>query len=78
MTLWHVLVLLAVGALTLTTPMDGRAQPKVLEDRMLDLNITPIEPLAPPPLDVVTTTGARVSLREVKGQAALVYFWATW
>ena len=78
MTLWHFLALLAVGVVTLTTPMDGRAQSKVLEDRMLDLNITPIEPLVPPPLDVVTTTGARVSLREIKGQAALVYFWATW
>jgi hypothetical protein len=78
MTPWHFLVVLAVGVLAVTAPMDGRAQSKVLEDRMIDLNITPIEPLAPPPLDVVTTTGARVSLRDVKGQAALVYFWATW
>ena len=78
MTRWHALAVATVVALALAAPAPGPAQPKVLEDRMLDLEVTPIEPVAPPPLDVVTTTGVRVSLGDVKGQAALIYFWATW
>lgn len=78
MTRWHALAVATVVALALAGPAPGPAQPKVLEDRMLDLEVTPIEPVAPPPLDVVTTTGVRVALGDVKGQAALIYFWATW
>lgn len=54
------------------------AQGKALEDLMMELNIAPFEPQAAPPLSVVTLDGVRVSLAEVKGQAVLVYFWATW
>lgn len=78
MTLWHTFAVLAAVLLVMTGPAGTPAQPKTLEDRMMDLDITPTDPLVPPPLDVVTTTGVRVSLGDVKGQAALVYFWATW
>jgi hypothetical protein len=49
-----------------------------LEDRMMDLNIVPLEPQAPPPLVATTLDGGRVTLADVRGKAALVYFWATW
>ena len=78
MTLWHAVAVATAVVLALAGPAPGPAQPKVLADRMLDFQVTPIEPLTPPPLDVATTTGVRVSLSDVKGQAALIYFWATW
>ena len=78
MTSPHTLAVLAAVLVVLVGPAGSPAQPKTLEDRMMDFNITPTEPLAPPPLEVVTTTGVRLSLRDVKGQAALIYFWATW
>ena len=81
MTCRHTLAALAsmlTVLVVLIGPAGSPAQPKVLEDRMMDLNVTPTDPLAPPPLQVVSTTGVRVSLSDVKGQAALVYFWATW
>ena len=78
MTPWRTLAALAAVLVVLIGPAGSPAQPKVLEDRMMDLNVTPTDPLASPPLEVVTTTGVRVSLSDVKGQAALFYFWATW
>ena len=59
-------------------PTLALAQGKALEDLMIDLNIAPFEPQAAPPLSVVTLDGVRVSLADIKGQAVLVYFWATW
>jgi hypothetical protein len=78
MTPWHTLAALAAVLVVLVAPAGSPAQPKALEDRMMDLDVTPTDPSTPPPLDVVTTTGVRVSLGDVKGQAALIYFWATW
>jgi cytochrome oxidase Cu insertion factor (SCO1/SenC/PrrC family) len=49
-----------------------------LEDRMMDLNIAPLEPATPPALVVTTLEGARVTLADVRGKAVLIYFWATW
>ena len=66
-------VLLAVLPVTLA-PAQGRA----LEDLMMELNIAPFEPQTAPPLTVTTLDGVRVSLADIKGQAVLVYFWATW
>lgn len=54
------------------------AAASALEDRMMDLNITPLEPQAPPALAVTTLDGGRVTLADVRGKAVLVYFWATW
>jgi hypothetical protein len=54
------------------------AQPRALDDLMMDLNIAPLDAVAPAALTVTTLDGARVTLADVKGQAVLVYFWATW
>ena len=57
----------------------GAAEPKQLDDLMMDLNIAPLEPVAAPALVVSTVEGGgRVSLAEMKGRAVLIYFWATW
>jgi cytochrome oxidase Cu insertion factor (SCO1/SenC/PrrC family) len=50
----------------------------VLEDRMMDLTIAPLEPQAPPALTVTTVDGVRLTLADARGKAVLVYFWATW
>ena len=50
----------------------------VLEDRMMDLGIAPLEPQAPPALTVTTADGVRLTLADARGKAVLVYFWATW
>jgi hypothetical protein len=66
---------LAVVALVPGAP---RAQGKALDDLMMDLSITPLEPQASPPLTVSTLAGDRLSLADLKGQAVLLYFMATW
>ena len=45
---------------------------------MIDMEITPLEPQAPPPLSVMTLDGGPVKLADVRGHVVLVYFWATW
>jgi cytochrome oxidase Cu insertion factor (SCO1/SenC/PrrC family) len=59
-------------------PTGPSAQSKGLDDLMMDLNIAPLDAQAPPAFSVTTLEGRRVALADVKGQAALVYFWATW
>ena len=70
------IVALAV-ALAATLPAFA-AQSKNLDDLMMDLNIAPLEPQAPPPFSVATLEGGQITLGDVKGRAVLVYFWATW
>ena len=67
----------AVLALVVS-PAGSAAQAKALDDQMMDLNIAPLEPHAPPAFTVTTLEGGRVTLGDVKGHAVLVYFWATW
>ena len=55
------------------------AAPRALDDLMMDFNVAPFDPQTPPPLSVTTLDGRRrVTLADVKGNAVLVYFWATW
>ena len=49
-----------------------------LDDLMIDMRVTPVEAQAPPPLTVSTLEGRTVSLADYRGDAVLVYFWATW
>ncbi len=72
-----VVLLLAVGAVT-WAPTAVPAQPRALDDLMMDLNIAPLEPQMPPPLDVTTMDGGRMSLGDLKGRVVLAYFMATW
>jgi hypothetical protein len=75
-------LMLGVVALALTAgaiaPGAPRAQGKALEDLLVDLNITPLEPQAAPALVVTTIEGDKLSLADMKGQAVLLYFMATW
>ena len=81
MSSYRLRTLVAAGltlALALLPAAPATTQPKVLDDLMMELNIAPLTPYAPPPLDVTTLTGVPVSLATVKDQAVLIYFWATW
>ena len=69
-----IVALVASALLPATLP----AQSRSLDDLMMDLNIAPLEPQAAPALTVTTMDGGRLSLAELKGQAVLVYFMATW
>ena len=56
------------------TPAD-----KVLDDLLFDLQLVPLEGKAPPPFELERLAdGRKVSLASLKGQALLLYFWATW
>jgi cytochrome oxidase Cu insertion factor (SCO1/SenC/PrrC family) len=70
-------IVACVVALALV-PTGPSAQSKGLDDLMMDLNIVPLDAQAPPAFSVTTLEGRRVALADVKGKAALVYFWATW
>lgn len=48
-----------------------------LEDLLWDLQIVPLEG-DPPPFTLADLDGRRHSLGDLKGQAGLLYFWATW
>jgi cytochrome oxidase Cu insertion factor (SCO1/SenC/PrrC family) len=75
MTRWPSFLLIA---LFLAVAGPSTAVANALEDRMMDLNIAPLEPATPPALVATTLDGARVTLADVRGKAVLVYFWATW
>jgi len=70
--------LLVLAITTLATAAASVAAPSAVDDLMMDMRITPLDPQAAPPLAVETLTGARVTLADVKGHVVLVYFWATW
>jgi cytochrome oxidase Cu insertion factor (SCO1/SenC/PrrC family) len=69
---------LLAGALWLGLGAVPSAQAKVLDDLMMDLNITPVDAQTPAAFTVTTLDGDRLTLADVKGRAVLVYFWATW
>ena len=75
MTRWPSFLLIA---LVLAFAGPSTAAANALEDRMMDLNIAPLEPATPPALVATTLDGARVTLADVRGKAVLIYFWATW
>ena len=60
--------------LTSVTP----AAPPTLEDLMMDMRITPLDPQAAPPFVVTKLDAGRVKLEDLRGHPLLVYFWATW
>ena len=67
---------LAVALVLLLIASAAAGRP--LDDLMMDLQVAPLDPRPAPPLSATTLDGARVSLADLKGQAVLVYFWATW
>ena len=72
----RLLPLVIVAALL--TAASSTAAPSAVDDLMIDMEITPLEPQAPPPLTVMTLDGGPVKLADVRGHVVLVYFWATW
>jgi cytochrome oxidase Cu insertion factor (SCO1/SenC/PrrC family) len=72
------LALVACVVALALVPLSSTARAKGLDDLMMDLNIAPFDPRTPPALAVTTLEGRRLTLADVKGRAALVYFWATW
>ena len=72
------LLAVAVGAVWPAPVPGASAQAKGLDDLLMDVNIAPLDPQAPPPLSVTTLEGVRVSLADIKNQPVIVYFWATW
>ena len=52
---------------------------KVLEDLLFDLQLVPMTGQMPPPFELERMgTGRTVTLAEHRGQAVLLYFWASW
>ncbi len=49
-----------------------------LEDHLWDLQILPLDGEEPPGFTLEDLQGNPVSLRDLRGRAVLVYFWATW
>jgi cytochrome oxidase Cu insertion factor (SCO1/SenC/PrrC family) len=72
--LWSLVLAIAILGTTATSA----AAPSALDDLMMDMRITPLDREAPPPLAVTTLDGGRVTLADVRGRVALIYFWATW
>ena len=74
-----VLAALAATGWQNVTPSVTAAQAAQLDELMMDLNISPLDAVAPPPLTVTTVEGGgRVRLADIKDRAVLIYFWATW
>ena len=66
-----------VVALLAATAVSTAAPPTV-EDLMMDMRITALGGQEPPPFVVKGLDGGTTRLSDVRGQVALVYFWATW
>jgi cytochrome oxidase Cu insertion factor (SCO1/SenC/PrrC family) len=67
-----------LGICVLATAGGATGASRPLDDLMMDMQIAPLDPQAPPPLSVTTLDGARVSLADLRGNVVLLYFWATW
>jgi hypothetical protein len=49
-----------------------------LEDLLMDLQLIPLDGQAPKAFSLESLDGRRVSLADLAGRPALLYFWATW
>jgi cytochrome oxidase Cu insertion factor (SCO1/SenC/PrrC family) len=49
-----------------------------LEDLVMDAQLIPMDGQAPKPFTLESLDGRRVTLAELAGRPALLYFWATW
>ncbi len=56
----------------------ARAATEAIEDLLFDLQLVPLDGQAPPAFALDGLDGKRMSLGDFKGQALLLYFWATW
>ena len=68
-----VLVVLAASGWQNVSPSVTAAQAAQLDELMMDLNISPLDAVAPPPLTVTTVEGGgRVRLADIKDRAVLI------
>ena len=49
-----------------------------VDDLLMDLQLVPMDGRAPKPFTLESLDGRQVTLAEVAGRPALLYFWATW
>ena len=49
-----------------------------LEDLLMDLELLPLDGQAPKAFALDDLDGKRVTLADLRGRPALLYFWATW
>jgi hypothetical protein len=49
-----------------------------IEDLLMDLHAIPLDPSPARPFRLAALDGTVVSAADLGGQAALLYFWATW
>ena len=56
----------------------GAAAATDVEELLFDMQIVPLDGLAPQEFALPTLDGKRVALSDLKGHVVLVYFWATW
>ena len=64
-----------VAPVTTPPPVTSSA---AIEDLLFDLQIIPMDGQAPRPFTLPSLDGKPLSLSDLKGRAALLYFWATW
>ena len=69
---------LVIAFAALVTVASSTASPSAVDDLMIDMQITPLDPRDAPPFSVTTLDGGPISLADVRGHVVLVYFWATW
>ena len=79
-----VIIIVLVGAWYLTRPArspSGSGAVVVagsLDDLLMDLQLVPLDGQAPKPFALHSLDGRRVTLADLAGRPALLYFWATW
>ena len=56
----------------------GAAVAADVEGLLFDMQIVPLDGLAPQEFALPALDGKRVTLSDLKGHVILVYFWATW
>ncbi len=68
----------AVAALlALAGLVSGGPAAEQLEDLLFDFQLVPLDGQMPPPLALEGLDGKPVNLADLRGQVALLYFWAT-
>lgn len=74
-----------IGSLVLTAlllapgdPAQSKGPVASIDDLLMDLQIVPLDGRAPKPFSLQSLDGRRVTLADIAGRPALLYFWATW
>ena len=77
----RIAILLAAGVVTaawLCVVGPARVAADSLGDLAMDLQLVPLDGRAAKPFTLESLDGKKVSLADVAGRPALLYFWASW